>query len=247
MSVCSLIFSRGPRCRLNRIVSEKLRCLHVFGPGCFQKADMMNIFDRKAKRLQRDRAAMQSDANVYQYLREEIGFRVADRVFDIRRRFNVAVDLGCGLGYVGQHLDKEAVEVLFQCDISGEMVRSCSHSKNDSTTDIKLFNIVADEEFLPFRPDSLDLVVSSLSLHWVNDIPGAFRQIHDALKNDGAFIAALFGGDTLFELRCSLQLSELEREGGFAPHISPFAEVRDIGSQLTLCGFKLLTVVPACE
>jgi len=45
------------------------------------------------------------------------------------------------------------------------------------------------------------------------------------LKPDGVFIGAMFGGETLYELRVSLQLAETEREGGIAPHISPFVEV----------------------
>nr|XP_054759374.1 arginine-hydroxylase NDUFAF5, mitochondrial-like [Lytechinus pictus] len=68
------------------------------------------------------------------------------------------------------------------------------------------------------------------------------QQIHTALKKDGAFIGAIFGGDTLFELRCSLQLAELEREGGFAPHISPFADMQDIGNLLSRSGYNMLTV-----
>lgn len=46
-------------------------------------------------------------------------------------------------------------------------------------------------------------------------------QIKEALKPDGVFLGALFGGDTLFELRTSLQLAEVEREGGISPHVSP--------------------------
>jgi hypothetical protein len=79
-------------------------------------------------------------------------------------------------------------------------------------------------------------------MHWVNDLPGAFSQIISCLKNDGVFIGAVFGGDTLYELRSSLQLAELERHGGIAPHISPFTEIRDIGSLLTRAGFTMLTV-----
>lgn len=59
----------------------------------------------------------------------------------------------------------------------------------------------------------------------MNDLPGCFRRIHQGLKPDGVFIASLFGGDTLYELRSSLQLAELERKGGIAPHISPFIQV----------------------
>ncbi|EMP31754.1 Putative methyltransferase C20orf7 like protein, partial [Chelonia mydas] len=67
--------------------------------------------------------------------------------------------------------------------------------------------------------------------------------IHQVLKPDGVFIGAMFGGETLYELRCSLQLAELEREGGFSPHISPFVDVTDLGHLLGRAGFNTLTVV----
>lgn len=86
------------------------------------------------------------------------------------------------------------------------------------------------------------MVISSLSLHWVNDLPGCFANIKRSLKPDGVFIASLFGGDTLFELRSSLQLAELERKGGIAPHVSPFTQIRDIGSLLNRAGFTMLTI-----
>ncbi|KAJ7398664.1 NADH dehydrogenase [ubiquinone] 1 alpha subcomplex assembly factor 5 isoform X1 [Pitangus sulphuratus] len=66
--------------------------------------------------------------------------------------------------------------------------------------------------------------------------------IHQVLKPDGVFIGAMFGGDTLYELRCSLQLAELEREGGFSPHVSPFTAVADLGHLLSRAGFNTLTV-----
>lgn len=68
-------------------------------------------------------------------------------------------------------------------------------------------------------------------------------QIHYVLKPDGVFIGAMFGGDTLYELRCSLQLAETEREGGFSPHVSPFTAVNDLGHLLGRAGFNTLTVV----
>ncbi|XP_030107912.1 arginine-hydroxylase NDUFAF5, mitochondrial isoform X1 [Mus musculus] len=81
-----------------------------------------------------------------------------------------------------------------------------------------------------------------LCLHWVNDLPRALEQIHYVLKPDGVFVGAMFGGDTLYELRCSLQLAETEREGGFSPHISPFTAVNDLGHLLGRAGFNTLTV-----
>lgn len=76
----------------------------------------------------------------------------------------------------------------------------------------------------------------------MNDLPGCFKQINMALKDDGVFIGAMFGGDTLFELRTSLQLAELEREGGFGPHVSPFTEPSDVADLLRRAGFALMTV-----
>ncbi|XP_078505685.1 arginine-hydroxylase NDUFAF5, mitochondrial isoform X1 [Lissotriton helveticus] len=132
--------------------------------------------------------------------------------------------------------EEETVENLFAVDISENAL------KNVVKTEIPTSCVVADEECLPFKEDAFDLVVSNLSLHWVNDLPGAFREIYRVLKQDGVFIGAMFGGETLYELRCSLQLAELEREGGFSPHVSPFTAVNDLGNLLSRAGFNMLTV-----
>lgn len=201
------------------------------------ESSSINIFDRQAKILQRERAARAPDVAVYDYLKEEVGYRLADRIFDIKRKFKLAVDLGCGRGYVAKHIDSDSVEELVVCDMSPTWLDQVPNPSN-----VKIRREVVDEEFLPFEPASVDLVTSSLSMHWVNDLPGAFRQIINCLKSDGVFMGAVFGGDTLYELRSSLQLAELERHGGIAPHISPFTEIRDIGSLLTRAGFTMLTV-----
>ena len=99
--------------------------------------------------------------------------------------------------------------------------------------------LAADEEFLPFGAGSFDLVLSCLSLHWVNDLPGALLQIRHALKPDGLFLAALLGGETLTELRQALLEAELEVEGGASPRVSPFADLRDLGGLLQRAGFAL--------
>ncbi len=86
---------------------------------------------------------------------------------------------------------------------------------------------------------SFDLVVSLLSLHWVNDLPGALIRIRRALRPDGLFLAALFGAGTLAELREAWATAEAEHEGGVSPRIAPFAEVRDAGALLQRAGFAL--------
>ncbi len=68
-----------------------------------------------------------------------------------------------------------------------------------------------------------DACLSNLSLHWENDLLGTLIQIRKQLKPDGVFIGALFGGDTLYELRTAFQLAQLDRQGGISPHVSPMA------------------------
>lgn len=103
-------------------------------------------------------------------------------------------------------------------------------------------DVIPDLEVLPYQPGTFDAVLSSLSIHWINDLPGLLEQVNSVLKPDCPFIAAMFGGDTLFELRGSLQLADLERRGGVSPHVSPLADVRDVGNLLNRAGFKMLTV-----
>lgn len=92
---------------------------------------------------------------------------------------------------------------------------------------------------LGLAASSHDLIVSNLHMHWVNDLPGMLVQLNQALKPDGLFLAALFGGETLTELRHSLLAAESEIIGGAHQRVIPFADVRDMGSLLQRAGFAL--------
>jgi NADH dehydrogenase [ubiquinone] 1 alpha subcomplex assembly factor 5 len=99
--------------------------------------------------------------------------------------------------------------------------------------------VVADEEFLPFAPQSFDLVLSAMDLHWVNDLPGTLIQIGRILKPDGLLLGAMLGGATLWQLREALAAAESEVEGGLSPRVSPFADLRDAAALLQRAGFAL--------
>ena len=103
----------------------------------------------------------------------------------------------------------------------------------------KLVALPADDAALAATPGTHDLVISNLSLHWVNDLPGLMVQANHALRPDGLFMASLFGGDTLHELRHALIAAEAEITGGANARVIPFADVRDLGSLLQRAGFAL--------
>ena len=81
--------------------------------------------------------------------------------------------------------------------------------------------------------------MSALSLQWVNDLPGTLAQIRRALKPDGFFLAALIGGETLGELRESLAVPNPKWREARSPRVSPFVDVRTLGSLLQRAGFAL--------
>lgn len=92
---------------------------------------------------------------------------------------------------------------------------------------------------LPLADASTDLIVSLLTLHWANDLPGALAQIRRVLKPDGLFIGTLFGAGTLKELRAVLTEVELEERGGAQARVSPFADGYDGAALLQRAGFAL--------
>ncbi|MBM3949966.1 MAG: methyltransferase domain-containing protein [Rhodospirillales bacterium] len=188
------------------------------------------VFNRRAVRRHRDRAAARFAE--HDFLFREVAERLLDRLDDVTRAFPLALDLGCRAGAIGRMLGgRGKVETLIQCDLSEAMANAASG-----------LAAVADEEALPFAPATFDLVLSALALHWTNDLPGALLQIRRALKPDGLFLGALFGADTLQELRRALTEAELEVAGGASPRVAPFADVRDLGALLQRAGFALPVV-----
>lgn len=185
------------------------------------------IFDRLAVRRHRDRAAARLDA--HDFLLCEVGERLCDRLEDVRRRFERALDLGCHGGQLGRLLrGRGGIARLVQAELSAAMLARAGGTR-----------VVACEEVQPFAAHNFDLVLSCLSLHWVNDLPGALRQIRYALKPDGLFLGAMLGGRTLSELREALGGAEIACEGGLSPRLSPLTEIRDAGNLLQRAGFAL--------
>ncbi|KAF5956326.1 hypothetical protein HYC85_003551 [Camellia sinensis] len=160
---------------------------------------------------------------------------------DYKKTFPTALCLGASLGAISRLLRWcGAIEKLIMMDTSYDMVKLCKDAEEDaSNKNIETSFVVGDEEFLPVKESSVDLVISCLGLHWTNDLPGAMIQSRLALKPNGLFLAAILGGETLKELRIAYTVAQMEREGGISPRLSPLAQVRDAGNLLTRAGFNL--------
>lgn len=186
------------------------------------------IFDRGLHRKRLHRAA--AGYAGADFLKRRAAQDVAERLEPIMRNFDVAVDLGARRGSFREALAESdaaaRVGMLIETDLSPAMLSGGSGPR-----------LVADEERLPFADGSLDLAVSTLALHWTNDVIGALIQIRRALKPDRLFIGALLGGVTLTELRQSLVAAEAEILGGAGSRVSPFADAADAAGLLSRAGF----------
>ena len=197
--------------------------------------DPAALFDRAAVRAHRDRAGRIPGA--HDFLFDEVAGRLADRLDDAARGFPLALDLGCRAGAIADRLAaRSGVETLVRCDLSPVAAGRAAGTDGAAPSALAL---AADEEHLPFATGTFDLVVSALSLHWVNDLPGALVQIRRSLRPNGLFLAAMFGAGTLHELRRALTEAEVEIEGGAGPRVSPFADLADCAALLQRAGFTM--------
>jgi NADH dehydrogenase [ubiquinone] 1 alpha subcomplex assembly factor 5 len=174
-------------------------------------------FDRRLRRLRRDRAA--ASGGRADYLFRHMADEIAARLDLVQRGFADALDLGCAGGYLTGLLHARGLEV----------------TAADAGAAFAAGGVQADEDRLPFPPGSFDLIVSAGSLDTVNDLPGALAQIRRALRPDGLFLAAFAGAGSLSRLRAAMRSAEETA----SPRIHPQIDVRAAGDLLVRAGFAL--------
>ncbi len=173
-------------------------------------ATIPRIFDSRAYALRRARAVRRGATS---FLESEASENLSERLGAVKREFANALDL-------------ESRDAAFQT-----IERHAAQWTRTA--------VATEEHALPFANGAFDLVTSVLSLHARNDLPGALSEIRRVLKPDGLFLASLFGGGTLGELRRAFAFGESETIGGVSPRVAPFADVRDLGGLLQRAGFAL--------
>ena len=194
------------------------------------------IFNSTIWQQNRDRAARTGFAQAA-FLKELACTRLAERLELVKRDFTDILDLGCHSGQMGAALPSRFHQQpihLTQTDTSALFVQQAA-----SANPFAQASLVMTDELLPVEQASCDAVLSSLYLHWMNDLPGMLTQIRLALRPDGLFLAVLLGGRSLTELRGCLAEAETELCGGLSPRVTPMADIRDLGSLLQRAGFAL--------
>ncbi len=184
-----------------------------------------NLFDLAALAGRRDRAMRLGFAGSADFLHREVAGLMAERLAEVTRAFPKVALIGTGAGVVAAALRLDGAG-LTQLDPSPVMAATAG---GDLLTG----------ETLPLEAGAHDLIVSTLLLHLANDPVGQLIQMRNALRPDGLMLAALFGGQTLNELRTSLAEAEVECEGGLSPRVAPMAEIRELGGLLQRAGFAL--------
>ncbi len=183
------------------------------------------IFDRALLLQRLARAVASGPAD---FLLARAAQDLGDRLALVTRRFNAILDFGTP----GPHL----ASALAQQNPAGlRRIAPILVVAGDGSWRAE----IPTGETLDAAPESFDLIVSALSLQFVNDLPGVLSQARRALKPDGLFLACLVGGRSLHELRDAMTQAELEVRGGASPRVAPFADIRDMGGLLQRAGFAL--------
>lgn len=143
------------------------------------------------------------------FLHAEVADQVSERLKEIKKSFNNVAMIGPRAELWASYLDLPTVAPF------------------------------PDQETLNLPVQTYDLVIHGLAMHWVNDPVGQLVQMRRALKPDGLMITAMFGGQTLHELRSALAEAEVEIDGGLSPRIAPMGEIRELGGLIQRAGLAL--------
>ena len=191
---------------------------------------MDTIFNNRIHKLRRERAF--KNWNNFSYLKKISTQRIYERLYEVKRDFNLGLELGSHYGELGHLLGKESkISTLLQTDFIYEY---CKKSK------VNNFNsLLIDFNKLPFKKNKFDIILSTFFIHWIEDIPNLLKNLKNIMQPDSLIIMNFFGGKTLSELQKNLIDIEIKFYGGASPRIIPFIDIRSAGMLIQNAGFRL--------
>ncbi|GGY39637.1 class I SAM-dependent methyltransferase [Parvularcula lutaonensis] len=190
-----------------------------------------SVFAPELRKLRLARAARNFPA--HDFLHRKVAEDALDRLETVQKRFERALFHGPGAPLLAEILTEKAD--VGEVTIAGESAAFLKALGTDAPVE-------ARANALPFADKSFDLVVSLMSLHAEDDLPGALVEMRRVLEPDGLFIASFPAERTLSNLRQALRDAEAAVTGGVSPRVAPFVATKDAGGLLQRAGFALPVV-----
>ncbi len=188
------------------------------------------LFDKQRVRDNFERAATYYDKAAV--LQHEVAGRLLERLDYVLIEPSTIADVGSGTGYISQGLlSKYRKATVISIDLSVNMLRQGMKKTPWYRRPFsRALPLCGDAEQIPLADDSVDLLMSNLTIQWCNDLRQTFAEFRRVLKPGGLLMFTTFGPDTLIELRKSW--ASVDVQG----HVSPFVDMHDIGDSLLASG-----------
>lgn len=155
------------------------------------------------------------------------------------------LDIGSGTGVLIEQLGKLYPETLLQgIDLAFGMTQKASARHADN---VKTDFVCGDAEKLPFKDNSFNLAVSTSTYQWIFPLDGAFSEVIRILEPGSSFIFALFGENTLFELKESYKKALSETGSTKVDRTHRFASLNEVSASMKSAGFSKVEVFDEIE
>lgn len=155
------------------------------------------------------------------------------------------LDVGCGTGRLLEQLAITYPDYrLTGLDLAPAML-DLARERLPSTVQL----VQGDAELLPFAAASFDLVLSSSTFQWLDDLTCCFQEVRRVLVDDGCFQFCFFGEGTLTELHCCWQrvLGSSDYKQQKQGNLHRFHTVSEVERALQQVGFKDIVVERSLE
>lgn len=156
---------------------------------------------------------------------------VSERLLELSEgpidRASHVLDLGCGTGYIIEHLSQRRPDAqLLGLDLAEGMLQFARRQRA-----AQAHWLCADAETLPLAAASFDLVYSSLSVQWCEQLGPLFNELRRVLAPGGTLAFATLGPGTLHELE------QAWKSVDDRVHVNRFAPKGELMSALQTAGF----------
>jgi len=189
-----------------------------------------NSFTLNREQVRKSFARAAESYNEAAVLQKEVGERLISRLDLVKKQPERVMDLGAGTCLFSEQLQRRYKKSLvWAVDFADLMLAKAAPGKRWRRQPKR---VCADAQSLPCGDGSFDLVFSNLMLQWCLPPDIYFAEIRRILRQDGVFLFATFGPDTLKELRTAWA----SVDGGV--HVHGFLDMHDIGDALLRAGFS---------